>query len=554
MAEVDPLIGQTVGQYKIQSLIAVGRRGRIYRADHAVMGRPCAIKFIRPELKEQDRMVERFRREVRIGSRLEHRNIIAFHDAGLHGDEIFLVMEYFPGHSLVERFQKRPAPPRVVADIGAQAAAALSVAHEAGVVHREMEPSNILLNDDGLVKVLDFGIAKAYQDSQPKDLTDPVELLGEPSYMAPEQVWGADRISKRADIYGLGAVLYFCLTGRPPYTGSDPMEIVQQIGSEFPRPSDLREGIPPELDAAVLRAMNPDMDKRFSDATAMAGVLRRIADGMNALAAPEAPVAPAPATPAAPPPSPNAATKSEEDTSASYDPIPARTKKGGKPSRGPIPYLRVFGPQDGCWEHNLGKEKVVIGRAEDADLELVESAVSRYHAVIRPTTEGGYIVQDNESRAGVFVNGIKTTRAVLSHGDSIQIAHYVLQYREDQKYVSAEGRHFPLHFLPTSMKARYRVVYYDPAKVFAPGDTLPVGQGGIFLPIDFAPPDTICVEVELTWPGGRRRTFLAEILGTLPHEESLLVCLKLHQIPREMYEHIIRRSRRDEWAVVRTIE
>lgn len=539
----DPLTGQTIGQYEILSLLKIGKRGRVYRAHHTVMDRPCVVKFIRSDLKDQERMVERFRREVRIGSQLKHPHIIDFYDAGAHGNDIYLVMEYFPGHTLAERFHRKPAPPNVVAEIGAQVAGALSAAHAAGIIHREMEPSNIIVNDAGVAKVLDFGIAKAYQESTPKALTDPVELLGDPSYMAPEQVWGADRITKRADIYGLGAVLYFCLTGRPPYSGYEPMEIVQQIGSEFPPPSELRQGIPSDLEAAVLKAMDPDMDKRFPDAGAFQGVLKRIASGQPV------PVG----TDTTPEKSPL-----EDDTSATYDPavkIDKRELPAGKAKAQStaMPYLRIFGPQDGCWEHNLGKEKVVIGRAEDVDLELVESSVSRYHARIVPTKDGGHLVEDNDSRAGVIVNGEKIQRAPLHHGDTIQITHYVLQYRVDEKYISSEGHHFPLHFLPSSMKARYRVVYYDPNKVFAPGDTLPVGQGGIFVPVHFAPPDTVCIEVELSWPGGKRRTFLAELLGTMPHDDMTLLCLKLHQIDREMYEQIVRRSRRDEWVVVPSV-
>ncbi|MCX7935793.1 MAG: hypothetical protein N3A66_11120, partial [Planctomycetota bacterium] len=141
------------------------------------------------------------------------------------------------------------------------------------------------------------------------------------------------------------------------------------------------------------------------------------------------------------------------------------------------------------------------------------------------------------------------SRAELKAGDTIQIAHYLLQYRKDGKYVGDLVRYFPLNFLPSSMEARYRVIHISPRQVFAPGDTLPVGKGGIFIPVQVAPPDDVCVEVELLWPTGRKRTFLSEVLGTIPFNDDLLMCLKLHHLDPERYERILKHSQRGAWAI-----
>lgn len=528
----DPLIGQKIGPYEVLSLLAVGKRGRVYRVRHQVMGRECVLKTIRPDVANQETMVERFRREIRIGSALQHPNIVDVHDAGVDGDRIYLVMEYFPGRTLEDLYAGAPASCETVVQIGLQVLSALMEAHESGVVHREIEPSNILLDETGTAKILDFGIAKAYQESMPKALTDPVELLGNPSFMAPEQVWGADTITERADIYGLGAVLYFCLTGQPPYDGIEPMEVVQKIGGPFPAIGTFRSDVPEALEQVVLRATETDLEKRYPHAELMQKALEQVAGK-------------APATTPAPVPQPDATDEVVQESA----PADGTAPHPAAPGR-PVPYLRIFGPMEGCWECPLGVKRMVIGRSDDADIDLENSTVSRYHATIYCNEHGEHVIEDNHSRAGVLLNGKKVTKARLNHEDTIQITYYVFQYRVDDKSVRADGSHFPLNFLPSSMGARFRVVHHPPEKVFAAGDTLPVGQGGIFLPIRQAPPKGVCVEVELSWPGGKKKAFLSEVLGTLPKKNMLLLCLKLHNIDKELYRRIVSKSQREEWISV----
>ncbi len=537
-ANPENLIGQSIGPYKVASILAIGKRAFVYLARHKVMGRECVLKITPPRISMHEKMLERFRREIRITSTLHHPNIIEFYDAGKYSndDRIYLVMEHFDGVDLAMRFKEQPAPLEMVVAIGMQVASALNAAHACDVVHREIEPENILVNPRGLVKVVDFGIAKAYAESTGKGLTDPMELLGNPAFMAPEQVWAADNISARADIYGLGAVLYFCLTGQPPYNGGSPMEIIQQIGSGVEPLTRLRPDIPVELSRIIEKAMQQEPDERFDNAEAMYRALEQVPVELPDL---DSLLASGDSTPSGLPESfaTGFLSVARAEQAAVQTPPPAK------------PYLRIFGPRDGCWEYRLEEKKVTIGRNQEMDIVLDESYVSRHHATIHPAENGKHLLEDNDSRAGLTVNGDETSRVILNDGDTIQIGHYILQYRVDGKYVSDQIKHFPLNFLPTSMDARYRIVYNSPSKVFAPGDTLPIGRGGIYIPVQIAPADGVCVEVELTWPNKKKRTFLAEILGTLPQLGMLLMCLKLHAVNKDKYELLVKRSRRGVWAV-----
>ncbi len=535
------LLGQTIGPYKILSLLAVGKRAQVYLAQHIVMGRKCAFKATPPRVSMTDKNIERFRREIRITASLQHPNIIEFYDAGKYKsgkytDEelIYLVMECFDGMDLAKRFAGTPAPIDVTVAVGTQVASALVAAHEQGIVHREIEPDNILMSNDGWIKVVDFGIAKAYEKSAGGEITDPMDLLGSPSFMAPEQAWAPDRITPQADIYGLGALLYFCLTGRPPYEGDQPMEIIQQLGAPPPSVAVLRPDVPEILRDLVERAMAKDPDDRFLNAESLYQELANIS--LDTDAGTKSP------QPADHTPTPNA-----QILLKGFAPASRIETKEGKGQRA-IAYLRIFGPVDGCWEYRLEDKKMTIGRNPDCDVVLSDNAVSRHHASLYPGEDEQHLIEDNQSRAGLVVNGETVERATLRPGDTIQIAHYILQYRRDAKHVSDEIRHFPLNFLPTSMEARYRLVYFPPGRIFETGDTLPIGRGGIYVPVEVAPVEDVCAEVELAWPNGKKRTFLAEILGTLPSDGKLLLCLKLHLIDKERYERVVKRSRRGPWA------
>ncbi len=211
------------------------------------------------------------------------------------------------------------------------------------------------------------------------------------------------------------------------------------------------------------------------------------------------------------------------------------------------PYLRIFGPDDGCQQVELNWRQLIIGRGSSAQINLNENTVSRNHAYLF-MQETIYYIEDMGSKAGTYVNGHRIEEPhKLKHGDSIQISHFVLQYRTDKTSVKLLPGRFSL--LPSSMSIRYRYVYSDPSKIFHPGDTLPVGQGGMLLPLEHAAPDDVCVEVELTWPDKQKRTFLGEILGMMPGE-AMLACVKLHQLNMEELYSIVQSSERDNWTSV----
>ncbi len=537
LTDMDPtrLVGQEIGPYRIIALLHVNPQTAVYRARHAIMDRDCMLKTCRPRLNIDDRLLSRFRREIRITAALRHPNIIQFYDAGRYAEEgmLYLVTEHFDGIDLERRFADRPAPLDLVLCVGIQTAEALGAAHRQGIIHREIAPENILMNDDGYVKVSNFGLAKAYESSADKTVTDPLELLGNPAYMAPEQGFAPDRLTPQADIYSLGAVLFFCLTGRPPYLGDNPMEVIRQIGSPLPSVSRFRNDVPPLLQEVITKAMAADPAARFVTVEDFQRELRAV---LQSESDEDATLTPLPATtPTAPSPVP-------------LDLLIAKQIASNKSEPQPLAYLRIFGIEEGCWEYRLPERPVTIGRRDTCDIHLADSVVSRLHATIA-FVDGHHVIEDNASRAGTLVNGKAISRAELKAGDTIQIAHYILQYRNDGKYVGDLVRYFPLNFLPSSMEARYRVIHASPRQIFTSGDTLPVGKGGIFIPVQVAPPEDICVEVELLWPAGRKRSFLSEVLGVIPFGDDLLMCLKLHNLKSDRYEEILKHSQRGAWAL-----
>ncbi len=211
------------------------------------------------------------------------------------------------------------------------------------------------------------------------------------------------------------------------------------------------------------------------------------------------------------------------------------------------PYLRIFGADDGCRQVDLTWEPQTIGRSAKADIHLSDKAVSREHARLT-VHDGAYLIEDLRSKCGTFVNGKQIDQPTrLKHGDSIQIVQFVLQYRTDSVGPQILPGKFGL--LPSSMGVRYRFVHYNPREVFTPGDTLPVGEGGILLPFKNDPPEGVCVELELAWPDGKRRQFLGELLCMIPAEVRM-GCIKLHQIGQKTMESVLQASNREDWVTV----
>jgi serine/threonine protein kinase len=271
-------------RYELSEQVAAGGMTSVWRGHDRVLGRDVVVKVLHPELAADPSFRARFHEEAVNAARLTHPNIVALYDTGEQGDVAYIVMELVNGPTLREALGRHgPLPPSRAARLSMEVAAALDYAHQAGVCHGSLKPGNILLADDGTVKVADFSIARAASDDDPGRTG---EVLGANGYLAPEVARGDDA-DGRADVYGLGACLYQMLTGRPP--GADPSTTVP--------PRALRAGVPRDLDAIVRQAMATDPADRFQTVQAMAAALSRSAAGVDGPPAEFLPVPPAPTGP-----------------------------------------------------------------------------------------------------------------------------------------------------------------------------------------------------------------------------------------------------------------
>ena len=269
--DIGRLIG---GRYRLQAVIGRGGMATIYRARDETSGSLVALKWLRPEIAADRDLAERFRREALAASALDHPNIVACLGTGSDPAGPYLVMALVDGEDLTTRLRRDgPLPPADVARIGLDIARALGVAHQHGIVHRDVKPGNILLARDGRALVTDFGIARLADDAEG---SVPGTILGSVQYFSPEQARG-DRTTPASDVYGLGLVLYESLTGLRPWSGENSAAIaLARIGAPAPSPRASRPEVPVALDAVVIRAMDPDPLKRYPDGTAMAAALERL--------------------------------------------------------------------------------------------------------------------------------------------------------------------------------------------------------------------------------------------------------------------------------------
>ncbi|HJV08214.1 MAG TPA: protein kinase [Acidimicrobiales bacterium] len=268
------------GRYRLKRLIAKGGMAEVWESEDDILGRPVAVKILHPHLAADESFRERFRREAIAAARLAHPNVVATFDTGTDAGITFIVMELVEGTTLRQDLNETgPMAPGRVVHIGAQVADALHYAHKAGVVHRDVKPANILICPDGRVKVADFGIAKAVEDSEPERpapseaLTGTGSIIGTAQYLAPEQVDGR-AVDGRTDVYALGVVLYEMLCGRPPFTGDTDMAVaLKHITTNPPAPGSVRAGIPRALEEVVLRAMGKAPASRYQSAADLQSAL-----------------------------------------------------------------------------------------------------------------------------------------------------------------------------------------------------------------------------------------------------------------------------------------
>ena len=281
-------------RYRLTERIAAGGMGEVWRGDDLLLRRGVAIKVLLPALTADAEFIARFRREARVMAALGHPGIVQVYDYGespvADGRRLdYLVMEFIDGTPLSRRIEAvgRLSVAETMTMV-AQVADALQVAHEAGIVHRDVKPSNLLVRPGGALVLVDFGVARS---TAMEGLTGTNVVLGSAHYMAPEQAEGKP-VTPATDVYALGAVAYCCLTGRPPYVGENPLQVLAQL--VMGEPPTLPVEVPPQVAAVVMRALAKDPARRFPSASALAGAARGVPHFLSS--APQ----PAPSYPARP--------------------------------------------------------------------------------------------------------------------------------------------------------------------------------------------------------------------------------------------------------------
>ena len=271
-------------RYELEEVLGQGGMARVFKGNDRVLNRTVAVKVLSPQFAGDEQFVARFRREAQAAAALNHPNIVSVYDTGSQGDVHYIVMEYVEGRTLRDVIrQEGPLLPERASEIAEAVSSALAAAHEAGLVHRDIKPGNIMITRDGEVKVMDFGIART---STGDTLTQTASILGTASYLSPEQAQG-ESVDARSDIYSLGCVLYEMLTTRAPFSGDSPVAIAYKHVRENPvPPAQLNPDVPPSLESVVMKCMAKNPVNRYQSAEELREDLERVRRGGAPLATP----------------------------------------------------------------------------------------------------------------------------------------------------------------------------------------------------------------------------------------------------------------------------
>ena len=288
-------VGQSVGDYQVLSILGLGGMGKVYKVRNVISDRAEAMKVLLPDLTAHQSLADRFLREIRLLASLNHPNIAALRTALTYENQLVMIMEFVEGETLANRIARAPISTAEAVNYSEQILSALSYAHKHNIIHRDIKPANMMLTPQGVVKLMDFGIARSGTDGS---LTSTGTTLGSLNYMPPEQVRG-ESADARSDLYSFGISLYELLTGKLPFQGDSQYSLMTaQLNQQPPSPISLRADVPPALNEIILMAMAKEPADRFQSADAFCNALKSVP--VSALPSPGTTFAPASRTPVSP--------------------------------------------------------------------------------------------------------------------------------------------------------------------------------------------------------------------------------------------------------------